>query len=113
MAEPLTLRKVKDLGVFGQTRYVTGTATLGVDETDIRITTAASVAYTITLPHIDSVPVGHTIYGRVISDGGTGDVTIADAAGNDILGDALSALNDNFSITNHIGVWKVNYETTT
>lgn len=114
MPKFLGLQKADDLGKeLPQTVFVTAAATIKPYQTDIRITTGASVAYDITMPSIDTVPVGTSYYGRVISDGGTGDVTIKDAAGTDILGDALSAANDHFKITNHIGVWKVDYEVTT
>jgi len=114
MPKFLGLQASDDLGKeLPQTVFVTAATTIKPYQTDIRITTGASVAYDITMPSIDTVPVGTSYYGRVTSDAGTGDVTIKDAAGTDILGDALSALNDHFKITNHIGVWKVDYEVTT
>ncbi len=81
---------------------ITGTTTLKKNQRFLLITTGASVAYTITVPPLGEWA-NQEIIGYVDVDGGTGDVTIADPAGNDILGDALSAAADYFIIRNVAG----------
>ena len=114
MTNSLGLQKADDVGkAQPQTVFVTAAATINVYQTDIRITPAGASAFVITMPSIDTIPVGTSYYGRVMATGGGGDITVNDAAGTDILGFNLTAANDHFKITNHIGVWKVDYEVTT
>lgn len=113
MADQLALQAAKDLDKVESVVYVTGATTLTAKQTEVYITTAASVAYDITLPHLDVVPNGTSFYFKVISDGGTGDVTVKSSSGSDVIGDAFSAENDLAKITKHCNAWKVEYETTT